>query len=157
MHPNVARVQQALREAGVVAEVVELAASTRTAAEAAAAIGTDEARIVKSLVFIHDGGPMLTLLSGTNRASLGRLAALVGGPVRRADADTVKRCTGFPIGGVPPVAHRTPLPTYIDTDLFTHDLLWAAAGTPHTVFAVTPMDLLRLTGGEAADLREESP
>src|SRR5574337_1448169 len=109
MHPNAQRVQAALAALGARGRVVELADSTRTSAEAAAAIGTGVAQIVKSLVFLAGAEPVLVMASGANRVSMRKLAQRLGGPVRRADADAVKRLTGFPIGGVPPVGHESPL------------------------------------------------
>lgn len=156
MHPNAQRVQGILAGLGVAGEVVELAASTGTAAEAAAAIGTTVERIVKSLVFAAGDEPVLVLASGANRVSLTRLAQHLGRPARRPDADAVKRWTGFPIGGTPPVGHATPLRTLIDRDLLQHPELWAAAGTPHAVFRTHPDELLRITGGEVVDIKEGS-
>ena len=155
LHPNAARVQAALAAAGVRARVVQFAASTRTAEEAAAAIGTSVAQIAKSLVFVAGRQPVLVITSGANRVSTEKLAALLDAPVRRADADTVKAQTGYPVGGVPPVAHTAPLRVLVDQDLLRFDEIWAAAGTPNSVFAVAPADLLRVAGGAVADVREE--
>jgi prolyl-tRNA editing enzyme YbaK/EbsC (Cys-tRNA(Pro) deacylase) len=155
MHPNAERVQAALAAAGVPAEVVEFAESTRTAAEAAAAIGTSIAQIAKSLVFLAGDEPVLVIASGANRVSTAKLAALVGAPVRRADADAVRRASGYPVGGVPPLAHATPLRVLLDRDLLTFDAIWAAAGTPNAVFRIAPDELVRITGGALADVREE--
>ena len=151
---SVQRVREALAALGLGAEVRELAASTRTAEEAAAAVGCQAAQIVKSLVFrlTASDSPLLVLMSGTNRASEERLAAVAGGPVARADADFVRERTGFAIGGVPPVGHATPLPTLIDRDLMSFPLVWAAAGSPHAVFALAPAELERITAGRVAEL-----
>jgi len=151
---SVRRVREALAARGLAGDVKELAASTRTAQEAAAAIGCQVAQIVKSLVFrlAATDSPLLVLMSGTNRASEARLSALAGGPVARADADFVRDRTGFAIGGVPPLGHATPLPTLIDRDLMAFPVVWAAAGSPHAVFALTPGDLERITGGRVAEL-----
>lgn len=132
----------------------EFPASTATAADAAAAIGTQVERIVKSLVFVAGESPVLVLASGANRVDPKKLAALAGAPVRRANADEVRQATGYAIGGVPPVGHARALRTYIDRDLLQHDEVWAAAGTPNSVFGITPAELARLAGGEVADVAD---
>jgi prolyl-tRNA editing enzyme YbaK/EbsC (Cys-tRNA(Pro) deacylase) len=153
MHPSVQRVAEALAEGGSSAEVRELDASTRTAAEAAAALGVPIGAIVKSLVFALDGQPVLVLASGDHQVDTARVAeALGGGTVSRADADAVREATGFAIGGVPPVAHATPLRTLVDRHLSTYDVLWAAAGTPRAVFSTCYDELVRLSGGTPADV-----
>jgi prolyl-tRNA editing enzyme YbaK/EbsC (Cys-tRNA(Pro) deacylase) len=153
---SVERVRAALAAKGLATEVKELAASTRTAQEAAAAVGCEVAQIVKSLVFrkTGSGGALLALVSGTNRASEARLAALAGEPVARADADFVREHTGFAIGGVPPLGHKEPLAVLIDRHLVSFPVVWAAAGSPNAVFAVSPADLQRITAGQVADLAE---
>jgi prolyl-tRNA editing enzyme YbaK/EbsC (Cys-tRNA(Pro) deacylase) len=130
-------------------EVVELPDSTRTSAEAAAAIGCTVAQIAKSLVFRgkHSGSPVLVIASGPNRVNTDTIAGLVGEPVEKPDADYVRERTGFAIGGVPPVGHSQPLATFIDQDLGQYANIWAAAGTPRAAFKLTPDDLLRMTGG----------
>jgi prolyl-tRNA editing enzyme YbaK/EbsC (Cys-tRNA(Pro) deacylase) len=148
------RVQSALRASGVTAEVRQFPDSTRTAAEAAAAIGTTVGQIVKSLVFLSGTGPVLALVSGANRLALPRLSLLVGSAVGKADADEVRRATGYAIGGVPPVGFPAPIPTYLDRDLLQYDTVWAAAGTPHHVFRIAPVDLVRISGATVADLKE---
>lgn len=153
-HPNIERVRAALHEQGIEAQPVEFAESTRTAADAAAAIGTTVAQIAKSLVFQADGQPVLVIASGVNRVDTGKVGALLNAKMTRADADVVRAATGFPIGGVPPVGHATTLRTLIDADLLTFDTIWAAAGTPNAVFQTTPADLVRMTGGEVADIKE---
>ena len=152
------RVQQALEVQGVAMQVVELPDSTRSAPEAAQAIGCDVAQIVKSLLFKtkKTGRPVLVLASGVNRVDEKKLRRLVGEKIGKADADFVREQTGFAIGGVPPVGHKTPLTPLIDADLLQHDQLWAAAGTPHAVFALTPDDLLTLTGGRVEDVKRET-
>ncbi|HSN91008.1 MAG TPA: YbaK/EbsC family protein [Anaeromyxobacteraceae bacterium] len=154
---SVQRVREALAAAGLASEVRELAASTRTAQDAASALGCQVAQIVKSLVFRKTAtdGPLLVLVSGTNRASEERLAALAGGPVERADADFVRGRTGFAIGGVPPLGHAAPLETLIDRDLMAFPVVWAAAGSPHAVFALSPADLRRITGGRVEELADD--
>lgn len=154
-HPNVERVRAALAERGVAFEPVEFAESTRTSAEAAAAIGTTVARIAKSLVFLAGDAPALVIASGVNRVDTAKLARLLGAPIRRADAEAVRQATGFPIGGVPPVGHAQALTTVIDQDLMAYETIWAAAGTPNAVFETTPADLVRMTGGAVADVRVE--
>ncbi len=153
-HPNVERVQASLRERGIEAQPVEFAESTRTSAEAATAIGTTVAQIAKSLVFLANGAPVLVIASGVNRVDTKKLAALLQAKITRADADAVRQATGFPIGGVPPTGHATSLRTVIDDDLMTFDVIWAAAGTPNAVFETTPADLLAMTEGQVADIKE---
>jgi prolyl-tRNA editing enzyme YbaK/EbsC (Cys-tRNA(Pro) deacylase) len=157
VHPAPARVQGILRGLGLSGEVLELAESARTAADAARACGVEVGQIVKSLVFTADGAPLLVLVSGANQADEGRLAALTGAVIRRADPATVRRATGHAIGGVPPVGHPAPLPALVDVDLLRYDRLVAAAGTPHTVFPLTPAELCRITGGRVVTLRREPP
>jgi prolyl-tRNA editing enzyme YbaK/EbsC (Cys-tRNA(Pro) deacylase) len=148
------RVQAALQAAGLDASVVELPASTRTAQEAAAAIGCRVEQIAKSLVFRgrESGQPLLVIASGSNRVDERRVGARFGQEIERADPDFVRSSTGYAIGGVPPVAHRAPIVTLIDADLLPLPVVWAAAGTPHAVFSVTPADLVAATGGEVVDV-----
>ncbi len=152
--PAARRVQAALDALGLRLQVVTLPASTRTAAEAAAAVGCEVGQIVKSLIFraATSDAPILVLASGANRVDEARLAELVGEPIVKADAAFVRAHTGYAIGGVAPVGHPQPLRTYIDADLLAYDTLWAAAGTPHSVFALRPDDLQRLTGGTVVAL-----
>lgn len=155
MHPNVIRVVHAARDAGLDISVERFPEGTRTAADAARAIGCDVAQIVKSLVFMSDGEAVLALVSGANRVDVGRLAAAVGADsVRKADGDEARAATGYAIGGVPPFGHATPVRVVVDRDLLALDRLWAAAGLPDAVFAITPADLLRVSGAEPADLAE---
>jgi len=150
------RVLETLRALGVAVEIREFPQSTRTAAEAAAAVGTSVAQIVKSLVFLADGRPVLVLASGAHRVDPVKLAAACGAhAARRADATTVRAVTGFAIGGVPPVGHATPLPVLLDRDLLRFDVVYAAAGTPHAVFPIAPDRLREITGATVADVREE--
>lgn len=147
------RVAEALRAGGVDADIRQFPQSTRTAADAAAAIGTTVGQIVKSLVFLADGRPVLVLTSGANRVDLVKLALVCGAhAVRRATADEVRGMTGFAIGGVPPIGHTTPLVTYLDRDLLRYDVVHAAAGIPTAVFAIAPDRLQVLTGAIAADI-----
>ncbi|HEY9289265.1 MAG TPA: YbaK/EbsC family protein [Candidatus Dormibacteraeota bacterium] len=150
------RVLATLRAAGLETEVREFAESTRTAQDAAAAIGTTVAQIVKSLVFLSGDRPVLALVSGSNQLDPAKLGRLTGGEVRKADAASVRGATGYVIGGVPPAGFPGPIDTYIDRDLLRYDELWAAAGTPHHVFRTTPKDLIRLTGGATADLSAQT-
>jgi Cys-tRNA(Pro) deacylase len=149
---SVARVVEALRRAGIAAEITEFAESTRTAAEAARAVGAQVGQIVKSLVFVAGDQPIVALISGANRADVAKLAALAGAPICQADAATVRAATGYAIGGVPPVGHLATLPAYMDADLCQYERVWAAAGTPNAVFPITPADLQRITGARVVDL-----
>jgi len=155
MKTAVARVVEALWGMGVEAQVREFPHSTRTADEAAAAIGAQVGQIVKSLVFVAGEQPILALVSGANRADTAKLAALTGAPIRRADADTVRAATGYAIGGVPPVGHTTPLPSYLDRALLGYTIVWAAAGTPNAVFPIAPSELERITDAQVVDLAAE--
>jgi prolyl-tRNA editing enzyme YbaK/EbsC (Cys-tRNA(Pro) deacylase) len=154
--PAVQRVADALRAAGLEAEIRELSDSTRTAEEAAAAIGTTVPKIVKSLVFLADDAPILALVSGSNRLDTDRLSAALGRRIARADAATVRSTTGFAIGGIPPLGLASPLEVLVDRDLLQHDVVWAAAGTPHAVFPIAPAALVRATGGQVVDLKVEA-
>jgi Cys-tRNA(Pro) deacylase len=146
------RVADALATAGVEAEVRTYAESTRTAEEAAAAVEADVGQIVKSLVFLADGEPLLALVSGANRLDTAKLTQIAGAKITRADADTVRAATGYAIGGVPPVGLAAPLPVYYDRDLLQYAEVWAAAGTPHTVFSIAPGTLARITNAAVVDL-----
>jgi Cys-tRNA(Pro) deacylase len=147
------RVVEALRAGGITPDVREFPQSTRTAEEAAAAVGTTLGQIVKSLVFFADSSPVLVLVSGANRVDPAKLAAACGAQaVRRASADDVHRATGFAIGGVPPVGHARPLPTYLDRDLLQYDVVYASAGTHTAVFAIAPARLQALTAATPADV-----
>jgi prolyl-tRNA editing enzyme YbaK/EbsC (Cys-tRNA(Pro) deacylase) len=153
MHPNVDRVVAAAASAGLGIEVERFPDGTRTAADAARAVGCDVAQIVKSLVFVADDAPVLALTSGTNRVDPARLAAALGATgARRADGDEARAATGFAIGGIPPFGHDRPLSVVVDRDLMSHDRLWAAAGLPDAVFAIAPDDLVRASGGRVVDL-----
>ena len=154
MKPSVERVRQTLRSMGLAAEVIEFSESTRTAAEAAAAIGTTVGQIAKSLVFMAGDEPVLVIASGANRVDMEKLHRLLGKKIIRPDAETVRRTTGFSIGGVPPVGHRKRLKTLVDEDLLNFTVVYAAAGTPNAVFAVSPRDLIRITEAEAVHIKE---
>ncbi len=155
LHPNAAAVVAAAAAAGLRIEPVEYPEGTRSAADAAAAIGCAEAQIVKSLIFGVEASDelLLALVSGANRLDERRLAgaAEVTG-TRRADADAVRAVTGFPIGGVPPFGHTVTLRVFVDPDLLRWDVVWAAAGTPRHVFSLTPAELVSATGGVVVPL-----
>jgi prolyl-tRNA editing enzyme YbaK/EbsC (Cys-tRNA(Pro) deacylase) len=147
------RVQDALTQLGIVGTVVTLPASTRTAPEAAA-VGCQVGQIAKSLVFraTSSDTPILVIASGANRVNEARLAEVVGEPIGKADAAFVRAHTGYAIGGVAPVGHPRPLRTFIDADLLAYAEIWAAAGTPNSIFALAPADLPRMTGGVVVTL-----
>jgi Cys-tRNA(Pro) deacylase len=154
LHPNVARVVEAGAARGLAVEPFHFPDGTKTAADAAAAIGVDVGQIVKSLIFAVDGEIVLAYVSGRNQLDEAKLAAAAGGAMcSRVDADAVRAATGFPIGGVPPFGHASTLPVFIDPDLLQFDVVWAAAGTWTDVFAITPNDLLRASGATVVDLR----
>jgi prolyl-tRNA editing enzyme YbaK/EbsC (Cys-tRNA(Pro) deacylase) len=147
------RFAEELRQRGVSSQVVEMPESTRSAAEAAAAIGCDVAQIVKSLVFraVERDEPVLVLASGADRVDEARLSELVG-PIERAPASFVRARTGFAIGGVPPVGHIDALETYLDEHLLGHDVVWAAAGTPRAVFAIGPRQLVQIASAKVVSV-----
>ena len=149
------RVQDALKAMGVACQVVELPESTRSAAEAAQAIGCRVEQIVKSLVFRGQSTnrPILAIVSGGNRVDEEKLAVLVAEPVAKADAEYVRQRTGYAIGGVPPVGHVESLVCVVDEDLLRYEQIWAAAGTPRAVFRLTPADLQRITDGRVVSVK----
>ena len=155
MHPNAERIQAALAETGAHGRVVEFDSSTKTSVDAARAIGTTVAQIAKSLVFLAGERPVLVIASGVNRVDVDKLSSLLGAVIRRADASAVRDATGFPIGGVPPFGHTQELEVLVDEELLVHSEIWAAAGTPNAVFPTSPDELLRITGGRVADVKEE--
>jgi prolyl-tRNA editing enzyme YbaK/EbsC (Cys-tRNA(Pro) deacylase) len=154
LRPAAARVQQILAKQGLTTNVIEFAETTRTSAEAAAQIGCSVAEIAKSLVFRAkpSGRPVLVIASGVNRVSERSIEALIGEKIGKADADFVRDKTGYAIGGVAPVGHDSAMPTFIDEDLLKSEMIWAAAGTPFAVFCLTPVDLVRLTGGQVVKI-----
>jgi prolyl-tRNA editing enzyme YbaK/EbsC (Cys-tRNA(Pro) deacylase) len=156
LKPAVRRVATALRALGVAPRIVEFSESTRTAEDAARAIGTSVERIVKSLVFTAGDEPLLVLVSGINRVAVDHLSEALSVPVRRADASLVREATGFAIGGVPPIGHSTRLPVILDSDLMQYELVYAAAGTPNSVFPITPQDLQRITGARVLNVKEQA-
>jgi prolyl-tRNA editing enzyme YbaK/EbsC (Cys-tRNA(Pro) deacylase) len=153
--PPALRVQAALDALGLERRVIELERSAHTSQQAADALGVGVGSIAKSLVFTVHKRPVLVIASGANRVDEDKLATLAGGPARRADADTVKEATGFAIGGVAPIAHERPLEIFIDEDLLRLELIYAAAGVPECVFPLSPAELVRVTGGRVADLKEQ--
>jgi prolyl-tRNA editing enzyme YbaK/EbsC (Cys-tRNA(Pro) deacylase) len=158
VHRNTQLVLDAAAGLGLAVEPVTYPDGTRTAEDAARAIGCDVAQIVKSLVFdlVHgdDVRPVMALVSGANRLDEQKLVAAAGADgTRRADADRVREVTGFPIGGVAPFGHPEPVRTFVDEDLLRHDEVWAAGGTPQVVFGVAPHALVEATGGTVTDLR----
>ncbi|MBP6473281.1 MAG: YbaK/EbsC family protein [Chloroflexi bacterium] len=158
MHLSAQKVADAAQVLGLEIEIVEFAQTTRSAQEAADAIGCEVAQIVKSLCFVVNGRATICLVSGANQLDERKLAALEGvgrKQVSRADAETVKAATGFTIGGVPPFGHVSLLPVYIDEDLKRFEVVWAAAGTPFAVFAIRPKALERAAGGTAVSLKKE--
>jgi prolyl-tRNA editing enzyme YbaK/EbsC (Cys-tRNA(Pro) deacylase) len=147
-------VQAALAAAGSGALVRELPESAHTAADAAAALGVEEAQIAKSLVFLADDEPVLVVLRGVDRVDPARVGAVLGAAkVRRGDADTVRAATGFAIGGVSPVGYREGLRVLIDPALARHPVVWASGGTPNAVFPTSFAELVAISGGEPADVR----
>lgn len=148
------RFRTAAATSGVHVEPVRYPAGTKTAADAARAIGCDVAQIVKSLVFLAGDEPVLALTSGANRVDTHKLGALVGTEVRRANADEVRAATGFAIGGTPPFGHPAPVRTFLDPVLAAFDEVWAAAGTPDSVFCLRVEALRRATGATVADFAE---
>jgi Cys-tRNA(Pro) deacylase len=155
-HPNVERVVSAAQELGLEFSPRTFPDGTKTAADAAAAIGVEVGQIVKSLIFAVDGEVVLAYVSGANQLDERKLAAAAGGTkARRVDADVVRDATGYPIGGVPPFGHARALRAFVDPELLRWDEVWAAAGTWHDVFPLSPEDLVRVSGAEVADLRKE--
>ncbi|NIS60926.1 MAG: YbaK/EbsC family protein [Proteobacteria bacterium] len=151
---SVERVRQTLRSMGLRATVTEFSESTRTAAEAAAAIGTTVGQIAKSLVLMVGNEPILVLVSGANRVDMEKMNRRLGKKIIKPDAETVRRVTGFSIGGVPPVGHSKRLRTIADEDLLNFPVVYAAAGTPNAVFSLSPRDLVRITEAEVVNLKE---
>ena len=156
IHPNVLRVMEAARERGLEITTKRFPEGTKTAADAAAAIGVSVGQIVKSLVFGVDSEIVMALVSGSNQLDEKKLAAAAGGAkCARVDADAVRDATGYPIGGVPPLGLATQMKVFIDPDLLQYDEVWAAAGTWNDVFAINPAVLAQVTGGLLIDLRRE--
>lgn len=149
------RVREALNEAGLETDVQELPASTRTASEAAQAVGCEVGQIAKSLLFQgkESGKPYLVIASGSNRVDERKLAMLVGEDLNLASPDFVREQSGYSIGGVPPLGHENELASYMDEDLLAYDRIWAAAGSPRAVFPVDPQRIVEVTGAQVANVR----
>ncbi|MFL5800093.1 MAG: YbaK/EbsC family protein [Actinomycetota bacterium] len=155
MSRSIDRVADAAAAEGLAIEVRRFPEGTKTAGDAARAIDCEVAQIVKSLVFVADGEPFLALTSGANRADTAKLAALLGAAeVRRATPEEARSATGYAIGGTPPFGHPRPLRVLVDRDLLGFREVWAAAGTPDSVFPIAPEDLVRASRAATADLRE---
>jgi Cys-tRNA(Pro) deacylase len=154
IHPNVVRVTAAAKERGLEISTRRFPEGTKTAADAAAAIGVTVGQIVKSLVFGVDNEIVMALVSGSNQLDEKKLALAAGGPkCARVDADAVREATGYPIGGVPPFGHSTQLRVFVDPDLLQYDEVWAAAGTWNDNFGASPADIVRVAGGVVTDLK----
>lgn len=155
LHRNAEKIQAILNEYGLDLQVREFKESTRTSAEAAEAVGCELGQIAKSIIFKGNSSqkPICVIASGVNRVDEKKIRAIMGEKIKKADADYVLAHTGYPIGGVPPVGHS--IPTLIDPDLMNHDEIWAAAGTPHAVFKLTPQQLLDLTRGRVVDVKQD--
>lgn len=156
MHPRAAAfAEQAAADFGLDIGVREFPEGTKTAADAAEVVGCDVAQIASGLVFVADGDPVMVVTSGANTVDEGRLATLIGvKDVSMADPETVREATGYSIGGVPPVCHDGSLPVYVDETLLAHDTVWAAAGTPETVFPINPDRLVACADGQPVRVHE---
>lgn len=154
LSPSALKVQNILNEEGFDCTVLELSDSTRTAKEAAQAVGCQVGQIVKSLVFKGKKSqtPILVVASGSNRVNEEKISGLVSEAVKMAHADFVRKKTGFAIGGVPPLGHCEKLKTFIDEDLLEYDEIWAAAGNPHALFKLSPDNLIKMTGGKVVSV-----
>ncbi|WP_129308676.1 YbaK/EbsC family protein [Streptomyces sp. L2] len=157
VHPRFAEALQGLGIGDLTARVRRFPDGTRTAVEAAAAVGCELSQICKSLIFAADGVPVLVLMDGASRVDVERVREeLAAGKVTRADAGIVRETTGYAIGGVPPFGHRTRTRVLADRSLLAHDVVWAAAGTPYAVFPIEPGELVRHAGATVVDLRERT-
>ncbi|WP_189949937.1 YbaK/EbsC family protein [Streptomyces alanosinicus] len=156
-HPRFAEALRALGLDELLGRARRFPEATRTAAEAAAAVGCELSQICKSLIFAADGVPVLVLMDGASRVDVERVRKELGAAeVSRADAGVVRETTGYAIGGVPPFGHRTRTRVLADRSLLTHDVVWAAAGTPHTVFPIEPKALVTHAGADLVDVREQT-
>jgi prolyl-tRNA editing enzyme YbaK/EbsC (Cys-tRNA(Pro) deacylase) len=149
LSPSAQKVADALKKLNISCQVMELPESTRTAPEAAQAVGCVVGQIVKSLIFRSEesNNPVLILVSGSNRVDEAQIAMVIGENILRADPDFVREKTGFAIGGIPPIGFPTPITTLIDQALLKYEEVWAAAGTPHAVFSIQPAELVKAAGG----------
>lgn len=154
LSPSALKVQNILNENGFDCTVLELSDSTRTAKEAAQAVGCQVGQIVKSLVFKGEKSqtPILVVASGSNRVNEKKISGMISEPIKMAHADFVRKKTGFAIGGVPPLGHFEKLKTFIDKDLLEYDEIWAAAGNPHSLFKLSPENLVEMTGGKVVSV-----
>lgn len=153
---SVQRVVDAARALGLEVEIRKFPEGTRTADDAARAIGVSTGQIVKTLIFMADARPVICFVSGSNRLDTARLAAAAGAAeVRRANADEVREATGFAVGGVPPFGHTTAVAVYCDPELLQYDAVWAAGGTPHTVFPIAPRKLVEACNAIVTELKEK--
>jgi len=152
---SIRRFEAWIASSNIGVNVKEFPQGTRTAGDAARAVGCEVAQIVKSLVFIAGGRPVVALVSGANRLDEGRLGQVAGIPVLKAAAGAVRAATGYAIGGVPPFGHATDVPVFMDRDLLDHAVVWAAAGRPDSVFEITPERLCELSGATVVDLKAE--
>ncbi|MER6274935.1 YbaK/EbsC family protein [Streptomyces sp. NPDC059688] len=156
-HPRFAEALRTLGLDDVLARTRRFPEGTRTAVEAAAAVGCELSQICKSLIFAADGVPVLVLMDGASRVDVERVRSELGAAkVTRADAGVVRETTGYAIGGVPPFGHRTRTRVLADRSLLAHDVVWAAAGTPHAVFPIQPKDLVAHAGADLVDVREQT-
>jgi len=147
------RVQDALNATGIATAIIEYDVPARTSVEAAAVLGCSVAQIAKSLIFkTASGSPILVIASGANRVDEAKVAAFVGESIGRADAQFVRDCTGYAIGGIPPLGHARKLSTLIDRELLRFDTIYAAGGTPHAMFPLSPADLVRVVDGRVTDV-----
>ncbi len=155
LSPSAKKIQDALTALGINGEVLELPASTRTSAEAAAAIGCSIRQIAKSIIFrsVATGRPVMVIASGPNRVNEEKIRGIIGEGIEKADAEFVRKATGFAIGGIPPIGHAEPITTIIDEDLTKLDEIWAAAGTPNAVFKLNPSLLVQMTGGSVKPIK----
>jgi prolyl-tRNA editing enzyme YbaK/EbsC (Cys-tRNA(Pro) deacylase) len=155
MKPAAEKIQQILQELGLDSEVVEFSESTKTSAEAAAVIGTTVAQICKSILFAAGDQAVMVMASGANRIDTAKVQSHVEVPLGKANAAFVRDKTGYVIGGVPPIGHATNFPIFIDEDLLKFEIVYAAAGTPNSIFGIKPADLVRVTGGTVIDCKEK--
>lgn len=153
LDPHTERFVKTLSALGHETSVLELPVRTATAQDAAVAVGAELRQIAKSLLFRAGDQPILAIIAGHNRVDTNKLAGLVGTKIRFADASFAVSATGYPVGGVPPFGHPRPLPTFIDEELLTCNIIYAGAGSPNSLFTVRPQQLLALTGGQAADIK----
>ena len=151
--PFVFRFESWLASSEIAVSVREFPQGTRTAVDAARAVGCEVGQIVKSLVFVAGGRPVVALVSGANRLDENRLAEVAGTPVVKADAETARAATGYAIGGVPPFGHASAVPVFMDRDLLSHTVVWAAAGRPDSVFEIAPERLRELSQAVVTDLK----